>query len=153
MPAPAFARPDRRAGRRAGRRRLAIALTPLIDVVFILLIFFMLAAKFVDHRSLRLAATATESGAGAAQDAVRAETARTHEGALLVEALPQDYRFAGRTMDAAALSARLASTLARAPRTRVLLRPAQGASVQRLVAALDLLTAVGAADVALMEGR
>jgi len=36
------------------RRKLAISLTPLIDVVFILLIFFMLASSFAKNKSLEL---------------------------------------------------------------------------------------------------
>lgn len=36
------------------RRKLGISLTPLIDVVFILLIFFMLASSFAKNRSLEL---------------------------------------------------------------------------------------------------
>lgn len=34
------------------RRRLVISLTPLIDVVFILLLFFMLASNFTQERSV-----------------------------------------------------------------------------------------------------
>ena len=36
------------------RRRAVISLTPLIDVVFILLVFFMLASSFLDWRSITL---------------------------------------------------------------------------------------------------
>ncbi|MGJ3256570.1 MAG: ExbD/TolR family protein [Alcanivorax sp.] len=36
------------------RRKSPISLTPLIDVVFILLVFFMLASSFMDWRSLSL---------------------------------------------------------------------------------------------------
>lgn len=40
--------------RKTKRRRIAISLTPLIDVVFILLIFFMLASSFQKNRSVEL---------------------------------------------------------------------------------------------------
>ena len=46
-----------------------ISLTPLIDVVFILLVFFMLASSFLDWRSVDLTVS---SGAGAATSAQRA---------------------------------------------------------------------------------
>ncbi len=36
------------------RPKLVLSLTPLIDVVFILLIFFMLASQFADWRTLEL---------------------------------------------------------------------------------------------------
>lgn len=39
---------------RQPRPKLVLSLTPLIDVVFILLIFFMLASQFVDWRQIKL---------------------------------------------------------------------------------------------------
>ncbi|OOC09384.1 ExbD/TolR family protein, partial [Thioalkalivibrio halophilus] len=39
------------------RRRNLISLTPLIDVVFILLVFFMLASSFLDWRAVELEAS------------------------------------------------------------------------------------------------
>ncbi len=39
---------------RQARPKVALSLTPLIDVVFILLIFFMLASQFVDWREIDL---------------------------------------------------------------------------------------------------
>lgn len=39
---------------RQPRSKLVLSLTPLIDVVFILLIFFMLASQFVDWRQIKL---------------------------------------------------------------------------------------------------
>lgn len=46
------------------RRQRAISLTPLIDVVFILLLFFMLSSSFVQWRQIDLsAAQASESNA------------------------------------------------------------------------------------------
>lgn len=46
----------------ATRRKHSISLTPLIDVVFILLVFFMLATSFTDWRPITLA-----TGIGKAQ--------------------------------------------------------------------------------------
>lgn len=43
------------------RRRHTISLTPLIDVVFILLLFFMLATNFTDWREITLATGTTAS--------------------------------------------------------------------------------------------
>jgi biopolymer transport protein ExbD len=43
-------------------RRRAVSLTPLIDVVFILLLFFMLSSSFIQHRQINLPmATASQS--------------------------------------------------------------------------------------------
>src|SRR3546814_12993071 len=46
--------PPTRRFSRGPRRRVRISLTPLIDVVFILLIFFMLATSFVDDRAIEV---------------------------------------------------------------------------------------------------
>ena len=61
MPLSISAQPQRLAdsfGQRASRRRALIGLTPLIDVVFILLVFFMLASSFLDWRAIDLTAPA-----------------------------------------------------------------------------------------------
>ena len=65
--------------KRQRKEALAVNLTPLIDVVFLLLIFFMVSTSFTDLSELvvnlpeadgeerRVAAVATESGAGRGQ--------------------------------------------------------------------------------------
>jgi biopolymer transport protein ExbD len=40
----------------AQKRRVSISLTPLIDVVFILLLFFMLSSSFIQWRSITVSA-------------------------------------------------------------------------------------------------
>ncbi|MEO0622182.1 MAG: biopolymer transporter ExbD [Pseudomonadota bacterium] len=128
-----------RATRRRGRLR--ISLTPLIDVVFILLVFFMLASSFLDWRSIRL--SAAPSGAPSAGV----------EGALLVELTADGVRLSGERMDLAALSVRLGERIAAEPRQRVLVRAAPAVDMQRMVRLLDAVAAAGAADIALLPGR
>ena len=43
------------------KRKVGISLTPLIDVVFILLLFFMLTSQFIEWRSLDLSIGGTAS--------------------------------------------------------------------------------------------
>lgn len=52
------------------RRKHSISLTPLIDVVFILLVFFMLATSFTDWRPITLATGTSEAPAGETPPAV-----------------------------------------------------------------------------------
>ena len=47
----------------AQKKRPLISLTPLIDVVFILLVFFMLASSFLDWRSIDLSTPAAAEAA------------------------------------------------------------------------------------------
>ncbi len=123
---------------REGRRRARLPLTPLIDVVFILLIFFMLASSFADWRSLRLSVAGPTGGVPSV------------EGAMLVDLRPDGLRIGGAPVSLAAFEARLAGRLAAEPDLRVLVRPAHGVDVQAAVALMDRLDALGVTRAALM---
>ncbi|MEL6218955.1 MAG: biopolymer transporter ExbD [Pseudomonadota bacterium] len=123
------------------RRRLRISLTPLIDVVFILLVFFMLASSFLDWRSIRLSAAPSGGPATGV------------EGALLVELTANGVRLSGERMDLATLSVRLEGHLERAPEQRVLVRPAPAVDMQRMVQVLDSVAAAGVQDIALLPAK
>lgn len=122
------------------RRRALISLTPLIDVVFILLVFFMLASSFLDWRAIDLSAPA-EAGAGG-----------TLEGALLVEVRSDGLRLGGAAIDGDALVRRVRDRLGEAPETRVLVKPAGDVTLQQAVAVLDRLATVEGADIAMIRG-
>ena len=122
------------------RRRALISLTPLIDVVFILLIFFMLASSFLDWRAIDLAAPG-QPGASSSM-----------EGALLVEVRPDGLRLAGQRLSLPALSARVAERLSADPDQEVLVQTAPGVALQRAVEVLDRLAGVGAGRLSLIRG-
>ena len=123
------------------RRRPLIGLTPLIDVVFILLVFFMLASSFVDWRAIELTAPADGE----------ASTVGAVEGALLVEVRPDGLRFAGEFLPIDAIAERVNARLAAAPDTPVLVKPAGGVNLQQTVNVLDRLTEAGAANLSLIR--
>lgn len=123
------------------RRRAQIGLTPLIDVVFILLVFFMLASSFMDWRSIRVAGGTT----GAASNGL--------QGAVLVDLRADGLRLSGEAVTPDELSRRMAERVAERPDQRVVLRPGAGVDVQRTVAVLDRLDAAGVRDVTLAGGR
>ncbi|WP_353161149.1 ExbD/TolR family protein [Salinisphaera shabanensis] len=128
------------AGLRAARRRRSlISLTPLIDVVFILLLFFMLASSFLDLHSIVLDAPAEGSGAPAV------------EGALLVDVRLDGVRFAGQYVGMEELVQRVRIALADTPDRRVLVRPAERVKLQDTVRILDALSAAGVKQLSLME--
>lgn len=126
---------------RPRRRRSLISLTPLIDVVFILLVFFMLASSFLDWRSISL----NPPAAGTAGASVA--------GAVLVEVRKEGLRLSGEVVAPSELAARIEQLLARDPEQRVLVKPAAGVSLQETVTVLDRLTAAGVADVSLVRDR
>jgi biopolymer transport protein ExbD len=121
---------------RGGRRSL-IGLTPLVDVVFILLVFFMLASSFLDWRTIELNVPAAGAAAGGE--------------ALVVEVSTDGLMVAGEPVTLDQIAARLGDAVASGLDRQVVLRPVGGASLQRLVLVLDRLTAAGAADVSLVR--
>jgi len=125
--------PQRLANRR--RRRPGIGLTPLIDVVFILLVFFMLASSFTDWRTISLAPPT-----GASAEA-------TMEGAYLIEIREDNVRLAGQVVPLEAMAAELARAVAEGDSARVLLKPEAGVPLQRAITVLETLTARGIQDI------
>ncbi|MGN8158248.1 ExbD/TolR family protein [Salinisphaera sp. RV14] len=125
----------------AGRRRRArlIGLTPLIDVVFILLLFFMLAYNFTDEHRITL-----DTAAGSAH-------AHGIEGALLVEVRTDGVRFAGHYMPMKTLIARVTAARRGHPDRRVLVRSANGVTLQHTVRVLDALSQAGVQHISLMD--
>lgn len=103
-------------------RRRALSMTSLIDVIFLLLLFFMLSSTFTRFGDLPL----TTASGGAAANANAPIFLRLSSDSLTLDT---------ETLDLAALPTAL---LARAP-VLVILAPAKGVSAQRLVDALALL--------------
>lgn len=120
----------------APRRPRRISLTPMIDVVFLLLIFFMLTARFGSESAI---AVAGGEGATAWRGAPR-----------LVEVAPGGISLNGRPVAAEALGAAVGA-LAPAPDAAVVVRGRDGATLGDLVAALDALRAAGFGNLVLAE--
>lgn len=120
------------------RRRSLISLTPLIDVVFILLIFFMLASSFSTQEAIEL----STPGSGAAEGAMPGSLVRVKREGLDLNGEPL-------TLDELQMRAR---QLALAPGGRLfLVQPDRGVPLQRLVAVLDVLDRSGASNVSLVR--
>ncbi|GGO84124.1 hypothetical protein GCM10011348_29640 [Marinobacterium nitratireducens] len=119
-------------------RRRAISLTPLIDVVFILLLFFMLSSTFLQWRQIDLVSPGeTESEAR--------EVRRVH-------LLGEDGRFElngqqYHSDDSAALSRLVAA----APHDVYALSVEPGLTTQAMIRLLDALKTAGAPHVSLTE--
>lgn len=117
-----------------GRHRMS--LTSMVDVVFLLLIFFMLAARFGAEGAIRIAASA-----GSAE----------YSGApRLVDILPDAVRLNGVTVDEGSLAASL-TNLTEGPDDLIILRPVGDVDVQRLVTVMDRLQGSGLTRLAIVE--
>jgi biopolymer transport protein ExbD len=112
------------------------SLTPMIDVVFLLLVFFMLVARFGHDLGLPMAT----GGGGAAYDGPpRLVVIETESVALNGRALPLD------TLPEAL------GPLMKSPEDIVVLRPAAGVALQRLIAVSDALRAAGLMRLVVVE--
>jgi len=121
----------------APRRRRRPSLTPLIDVVFLLLVFFMLAARFGAERALPVL---PGGGAGAGWDGPpRLVTVGAEGLALNGVATPAD-RLAGALRP-----------LMPAPDAPVVLRAEERVPLSRAVAVIERLNAAGIPTVVLAE--
>lgn len=122
------------------RRRAVIGLTPLIDVVFILLVFFMLASSFLDWRAIDLATGTGDADPDSPPPAVvRVDAA----GGLHYE---------GRALAPETLAERLRARLAAGDVSSVVVRPGAGVDLATAIDALDTLTGAGVEALALGRG-
>jgi biopolymer transport protein ExbD len=120
----------------APRRARRLSLTPMIDVVFLLLVFFMLASRFGGEGAVQMLGAG--QGAGVWSGPPRLAEVRPG-GAITVNGLP-----------APDLAATLTPLAGDGPGGRlVVLRAADGATVQDVVDASLALGRAGFADVAL----
>ena len=117
------------------QKRPKLMLTPLVDAIFILVFFFMLATQFEARKSLIITPSPTGQGLGAA------------EGFLLLRATPEGLSLNGRQIEAD----RLIEEINRAKDAGVkslTLQTVQGVSVQQLVGLLEKLNSVEGLSIA-----
>lgn len=108
----------------------------MIDVVFLLLIFFMLASRFGTDMHIPLAAG---GGAGDYQGAPRLVTVTADGVTLNGIALPESV-----------LAAQV-TALMPTPTDMVVVRPAEDADLARLVAVMDVLRQAGIGNLVMVE--
>ncbi len=124
---------------RTERRTRPIPLTPLIDVVFLLIVFFMLSTTFIRIEAMELGLPGTEGGkAGAAG-----------KPPLLIDIAGNGKVYWQRELVLpTTLRAKLEAELQRDPGRKVLVRSGKGITVQKLVSVLDIAYLAGVKDVA-----
>ncbi|NNC23606.1 biopolymer transporter ExbD [Salinisphaera sp. USBA-960] len=125
---------------RYGRRstRASTSLTSLIDVVFILLLFFMLASNFSHNSAIKLDAPTAGGNAASAT------------GALLVNLRVNGIHVGGQSLSEKALVARVQQLRSKKDDLRVLVHPSTGVSLQQTVHVVDALKDAGVTNLRLM---
>lgn len=111
------------------RRRSSIGLTPLIDVVFLLLIFFMLASTFLKFSAVSISGARSGGASG-----------NLSEIALIQIRGTEDIRINGKTVALEGVLPQIDELIAKGI-TRAVIQPAQKATVQDLVKVLEVAKA------------
>ncbi len=128
--------------RKARHQVLGLQITPLIDVVFMLLVFFMLATNFARYRLIGV------------ESPVDREVAKTAEGAIVIElGADGSLTFDGRPARRADLAAEVADVVRVDPNRQFLVRPRAGVSLQEAVTAHDEARAGGARFLSFSRSR
>ena len=135
---------------RAPRKAKPIPLTPLIDVVFLLVVFFMVTTSFIKIESIELNLPAVGK-----KDKGRVSSAKTTD-AVLDSILVIDIEHSGRTyvnqqaVEQHALERTLRSAK-KGKKQKFLVRVGTRVSVQQLVEIMDIVHLAGGRDVAVSE--
>lgn len=131
---------DSRAEEAFRRRRSMVILTPLVDVVFILLVFFMLVSSFSDDRVINMLTPAAAKEATASESLGVVLIRIGRDGALNISGLPTTQ---------VQLAQEVALRSVGDTKYSYLVQPGTGVSLQEVVSIVDLLKSSGAYGVAL----
>ena len=117
--------------------RTLISLVPLVDVLLIMLVFFMVTSTYLDLDMI--------PAADRADEAAEAAPAAPGSASVLLIRLAPDGRpwLRGRALDPATLRAELRAHRARGPEAAVSVLASPRATVQALVALMDATTEAG----------
>jgi biopolymer transport protein ExbD len=117
-----------------------IDLTPLLDVVFIMLIFFIVTASFVRETGLDVLRSESPADSGTDSEAI----------VVRIDA-ENGFWIDGRSVSPAALSANLAERHTRLPGLPVLIQPDRASTTTALVRAIDAANLARIRDVAVAD--
>lgn len=130
---------------RTHRSTALISLVPMVDVMLILLVFFMVTSTYLNLDMIPVVESSDEKapGASVAQDATASLLLRIGADGRAV--------MRGQALDAAGLSAGVAEALDANPLTSIVVLPSGSATTQDLVRVMDVLTSAGATRVRLIR--
>ena len=130
----------------ASRRRQRFPLTPLVDVIFLLLVFFMLSSRLAPYSLVPVDASPTDADTGAPA------ASATATADLLISVDAGMIRINGEAVERERALPRLATEHERGARSAIVMTRA-AATVQDVVTVLDGLRRAGFEDVAVQGPR
>lgn len=125
---------------RQPRPKITLSLTPLIDVVFILLIFFMLASQFADWRTIDLVPQAQMSGT--VSDEKTSSLQLLNDGSFILD---------GEAV--AELQTAIGQLIFKGQHHAVFLTPEEAIEIQHVIDVIEALNAAGLTKVQLSEAQ
>ncbi|EAU41976.1 hypothetical protein FP2506_16124 [Fulvimarina pelagi HTCC2506] len=120
-------------------RRAGLSMTSLIDVIFLLLLFFMLTSTFIRHQAVEIAAPAAEGASGGTQPDVMMRA--RPDGVIAIN---------GEAIETAGLVAHLTG-LREAGGEKLLVKADEGADSQTLVGAVEAARRAGFAAISVAD--
>lgn len=129
---------------RRERQAQAIPLTPLIDVVFLLIVFFMLTTSFRVSESLEISLPNVSDAPAPASD--------TNDEILFITLPKPGFILYGQELvDEIELEARLFDVVGSNPNQKIIVQSGEEVSVQELVKVMDLAYLTGARQLSIQE--
>jgi len=125
--------------RPAQQRRRGLSMTSLIDVIFLLLLFFMLSSTFTKFSEVQI--SGTSAGASASQNTPP----------LFVRLLPDTVQMNGQTLDLETLPTAIAQRRSTHTQTILIAPQADTTTAQRLVDVLVLLAHLPDLNIVVLE--
>ncbi len=129
--------------RRARPAKTLISLVPMIDVMLILLVFFMVTSSYLNLDMMPMVESAEDAPAAGARDSA----------APLLIRIAADGRphIRGQPLDASQLTSLIRSRLTESPLSSVIVLPSGAATTQHLVSLMDTATQAGATRLRLIR--
>lgn len=128
---------------RSCKRKRSVNLTSLIDVIFLLVMFFLLTSKFVLSEVVDL-------NLSTLQEHSDAKTSQGSLEVILVEG--GKFIIAQKRYDLSSLPSVISKAIAKDKSTLIVLVNEKGASVQNLVTAMDAIKIAGGLNVSITKG-
>lgn len=129
--------------RRARPAKTLISLVPMIDVMLILLVFFMVTSSYLNLDMMPMVESAEETQAGVPADSAAPLLIR-----IAADGRP---KIRGQPLNAAELTGLIQARLAENPLASVIVLPSGAATTQHLVTVMDIATQAGATRLRLIR--
>ncbi|PIR39438.1 MAG: hypothetical protein COV35_02680 [Alphaproteobacteria bacterium CG11_big_fil_rev_8_21_14_0_20_39_49] len=130
---------------RTTKKRRAVNLTPLIDIIFLLVVFFLLTSEFVLTEAVDLNITSVKSASSV-------ENAGNSDPVLVILKEGNSFVYSGKEYSLSLIGDIVGDELKDNKDRSIIVTNRQGVSVQELVTAMDGIKSAGGYNISIVEG-